>query len=128
MKKLLTLTTLLCSLMFSSASFGEWTKVVKGDNGDDFYVDMERIRNHNGFRYYWVLTDKLEPSEYGTLSNKSYEQADCKQFRKKGLSVTYYHQSMGQDVDTTYTPKKSEWRFPRPDSVAEVVLKKVCEQ
>ena len=45
--------------MFSSASFADWTKVGENVSGDTFYVDLERIRKHGGFVYYWSMTDYI---------------------------------------------------------------------
>ena len=61
MKKLALLATLLFSVMFSSASYAEWTKVNADTRGNTFDVDFERIRKHY---------DKL------SLLKKRYEQ--CK--------------------------------------------------
>ena len=55
MKKLILLTTLLFSVMFSSSSYAEWRKI--GVNVDEItlYVDIERIRKHDGYVYWWKL-------------------------------------------------------------------------
>ena len=83
MKKLLLIFTLLFStLMFSTPSYGEWTKVSSTLNGaHTFYVDFDSIRKHGGYVYFWRLSDFLKPNKYGTLSDKSYNQGDCKLFR-----------------------------------------------
>ena len=49
MKTVLTIFTLLFTVMFSSASFAEWTKVGENDLGDQFYFDLERIRKHDEY-------------------------------------------------------------------------------
>jgi len=70
--------TFLLSLMFSSPSYSEWTKIGENDAGDAFYVDFERIRKRDGFVYWWELADYLKPTKYGDLSGKAYVQGDCK--------------------------------------------------
>ena len=71
MKKLLLIFTLLFStLMFSTPSYGEWTKVGANVRGTNFYVDFDRIRKHDGYVYFWTLNDYLKPTKRGTLSNK----------------------------------------------------------
>ena len=52
MKKLTLLTTLLFLVMFSSSSYAEWRKI--GVNVDEItlYVDIERIRKHDGYVYW----------------------------------------------------------------------------
>ena len=121
MRKLtLILTTLIFSVMFSpSTSFAGWTKVSENASGDTYYVDFERIKKHDGYVYYWYLTDYLKPTPGGNLSDKIYKQGDCKKFRSKWLSWSFYKEPMGRGNNT---PDK-EWRFP---SSYETVLKSVC--
>ena len=127
MKKLLTLTVILYSLIFSSVSFGEWTKVGESVVGGTLYVDFERIRIHNGYRYFWDLLDNLEPSKYGTLSTKTYRQADCKEFKMKYLQFVFYEQPMGEGSGESSTTDE-DWIYPVPNSMNEKIIKKVCDK
>jgi len=43
MKKLLTITILIFTVMLSSPSYAEWMKVEEGVGGHSFYVEFERI-------------------------------------------------------------------------------------
>ena len=130
MRKLtLILTTLIFSVMFSpSTSFAGWTKVSENVSGDTFYVDFERIKKHDGYVYFWRLTDFLKPDEDGDLSEKTYTQGDCKKFRYKNLSWSFHKGSMGggETGATSNTPDK-EWKYPQPDSPPETILKSVCQ-
>ena len=78
MKKLLLIFTLLFStLMFSTPSYAEWTKVGSTGNGaSNSYVDLERIRKHDGYVYFWELFDYGEPAKSGTLSGKAYKKGE----------------------------------------------------
>ena len=129
MKKLLLIFTLLFStLMFSTPSYSEWTKVSKSImGGGTFYVDLERIKKHGGYVYYWELVDYLKPSPRGTLSVKSYYEIDCKLFREKRLNASYHKEPMGRVTPSTSSnvPEKN-WQYPPPNSVAETILKRVC--
>jgi hypothetical protein len=130
MRKLtLILTTLIFfSVMFSpSTSFAEWTKVSE-NVGATFYVDFERIRKHDGYVYYWQLSDYLKPIEYGILSGKIYIQGDCKKFRYKYLSASFHKGPMGGGIvnETSNTPDK-DWNYHPPDSSGEIILKTVCQ-
>ena len=124
----LTFLTLIFTVMFSSTSYAEWKWVGENMDGDNFYVDFETIRKHDGYVYYWYLRDYLKPDEYGNWSAKLYLQGDCKLFRHKYLSDSYHTQPMGEGTPSTTdnTPDK-EWRYSPPDSVGEFVLKSVCE-
>lgn len=127
MKKLILIFTLLVStLMFSSPSYAEWTKV--SEYGDTFYVDFERIRKVDGYVYFWTLSDYLKPSESGTLSYKFYKQGDCKLFRYKDLTGISHKESFGGGTGDSYSPKNPEWSYPPPNSINESILKKVCSR
>ncbi len=126
MKKLTLLLTLTLSMLFSSTAFAEWTKVTSSVSGDDFYVDFDRIRKHEGYVYYWTLSNYLEPSTYGDLSDEKYRKGDCKLFRDQILSSLVYKQAMGKgDGDGPYNPS-SKWVYPKPNSILEIVLQSVC--
>jgi hypothetical protein len=129
MKSLLTILTLVFSVMFSSTSFAEWTEVATNTSGSTYYVDLERIRKHDGFIYYWRLSDHLKPTKYGDLSSKVYHQGDCKLFRFKYLSDSYYKGKMGTGDKTGGSNKPDkEWRYPSPNSTGEYILKLVCSR
>ena len=129
MKKLLLIFTLLFStLIFSSPSYGKWTKVDKVD-GTDIYVDFNNIRKHGGYIYWWVLSDWRKPIETGVVSSETYNQGDCKLFRFKYLSDTYYNGPMGggKPLSGSNTPDKN-WNYPIPNSAPDIVLQSVCSQ
>jgi hypothetical protein len=129
MKTLIIFLALTFSVMFSSSSYAGWTKVSENVNGRIFYVDFERIRKHDGYVYWWELSDYLKPSKYGDLSGRTYNQGDCKLFRHKVLSDSYYIEPMGRGTpsDSSNNPDK-EWKYPPPNSVAELTLKQVCNR
>jgi len=101
--------------------------VDKNAMGDTFYVDFDRIRKHDGYVYYWVLTDYLKPT-HGDLSGTVYQQGDCKLFRYKVLSASFYKQPMGRGSGDVSEPSKKfqGWRYPSPNKVDESILKSVC--
>ena len=132
MRYLLLISTLSTSLLFSAASWAEWTYVAEGVHGTKYYVDFERIRKVNGLVYYWSLSDYLEPidlkipSSNGTMSRKMYHKADCETMREMGLSVSRYKLPMAEGTATgTYTPHP-QWRYVQPDSSSETILEAVC--
>jgi hypothetical protein len=124
MKKLIILSTIIFSVMVSSPSFADWTKVGKSVDGGTFYVDFERIRKHGGDVYWWELVDFMKPDKMGDLSVKNYRQGDCKLFRFKQLSFLGYKEQMGQGTQKTYF--LLGWRYPSPNSVNEIILQRVC--
>ena len=128
MKSLTIFLALTFSVMFSSSSYAEWTKVSENVSGDTFYVDFERIRKVDGYVYYWVLNDYLKPNKFGTLSSKVYKQGDCKLFRYKTLSFSYHKEPMGGGTGDTSNDPDTEWTYPSPNSIGETVLKQVCNR
>ena len=130
MKKLLILTTLIFTVMFSSTSFAEWTKVSENMDRDTWYVDFERIRKVDGYVYFWRLSDYLKPTINGKLSGKLYLQGDCKLFRYKILSFSFHKEPMGGGTgDTGPIPIKHQgWNYPPPNSSNETILKSVCSR
>ena len=108
MKKLL---VLLFSLLISFNSYGEWTKINKSGIGTTFYIDIETIKEQNGYVYYWTMWDKLKPDKYGDKSYKFYHQGDCEPVRVKYLSYIYYKQPnllLLNNMDDSYSIFKSK--------------------
>ena len=127
MKKLI-LILLFSTVMFSSSSYAEWTKVSEDINGNVIYVDFERIRKHDGYVYYWYLTDNLKPLSNGTLSVKVYNQVDCKLFRFKYLSFSFHKEPMGVGTGEMLNEPDKEWTYLPPNSSGELTLKQVCNR
>ena len=126
MKKILISFTIIFSMMFTSVSFAEWTLVSTSVDGDELFVDFDRIRKNDGLVYFWMLTNFLEPDQYGTLSSQEYSKADCKLFRTQSLNATFYKlQNADGDGETDSTV--SDWRYHKPNTSGEAVLNSVCK-
>jgi len=93
--------------------------------GNTFYVDFERMRKHGGYVYFWSLTDNLKPTKHEVLSVKVFRQGDCRLFRYKVLSVSFYKEPMGGGNGNPFTPP-DKWEYAPPDSVSEDTLNSVC--
>ena len=126
MKTLLTIITLLFTVMFSSPSYAEWYKVAENTSGDEFYMDLERIRKHDGYVYAWFLYDYLKPRD-GILSVEIYMQVDCNLLRNKELKFSAYTEPMGSGTSKfTFTPQ-NDWDYPSPGSSIERMLNLICK-
>ena len=132
MKTLLLTSTLTLSLMFSSASSAEWTEMTTSHGGAvTWYLDLDRIRKHSGYVYYWTLQDYLKPDKYGDYSDMFHTEGDCKRLRKRSLSLTSYKQPMGGgkgEGNSSIAEGNQKWEYAEPDSVDETVLNRVCAQ
>ena len=127
MKNLLIIFMLLFStVFFSSPSYAEWTKVVEGASGNTCYVDFEKTRKHGGLIYYWYMSDYLTPETNGDLSAKEYRQSDCKFFRYKIISSSFYKEPMGGGISFPHPFFLIEdWKYPG-NSIDGTILKSVC--
>ena len=120
---------LLSMLMSPSASYAKWTIVSENISGSSFYVDFERTRKHDGYVYFWRLSNYSKPNSFGSLSGLVYFQADCKIFRVKYLSDTYFTGPMGTgEKNGGSSEPDKDWTYPKPGSSSEQVLEAVCSQ
>tara|TARA_B100001093_G_C26375564_1_gene820636 strand:- start:310 stop:687 length:378 start_codon:yes stop_codon:yes gene_type:complete len=112
--------------LFPSFSYAEWTEISKSNSGDTFYLDYETIRKHNGFIYWWEMSDYMKPLKDGYMSGNAYKEGDCKIFRYRYLTINLYSNSMGTGTSENVTFEDDEWTYPKPDTVAESMLKIIC--
>jgi len=114
-------------MFLSSPSYAEWTKVIESSTGYVHYVDFGRIREHDGYVYYWRLIDFIEP-QHASLSAKIYEQVDCSLLGHKFLSFHSYKLPMGEGSGKEESLNGTEdWDYPHPNSTSEVILTTVCD-
>jgi hypothetical protein len=125
MKKL---TILLFSILIPFSSYGEWTEVVESVSGDTYYMDIDTIKEHNGYAYWWKLGNYLEPSPSGTMSFIEYVQVDCAMNRYKTLSISYYKRHMGEGTAQTAPTSTldKEWEYRSPGTVGAAQLEHGC--
>ena len=110
----------------SSPSNAEWREITTNIVAT-LYIDFKRIRKVDEYVYYWTLQDYLRPNKFGHLSNKIYNQGDCKLFRYKNLSLSTHREPMGKGFGRRIDPKvMKSWIYPAPRSGDELILKTVC--
>ncbi len=120
--KLLTI----CLLLFTSQAFAGWTEVGKNSSGTIFYVDFDRTKEHNGYKYFYMLGDYLTPYN-NVLSTEYYIQLDCNKYRYRHISFIFYDQSMGKGngrVDN----EMMKWENITKGTMNYTVSKKVCDR
>jgi len=119
---------IICSLLFSSQVFAEWTKIAKSKSGMIAYLDYDRTKKHNGYVYYYMLGDHLKP-KYGYLSHENYYQGDCGSLRFKEINFVFYKQSMGKGPgDSVESANNKVWQSVKPNTMNAIILKEVCKQ
>ena len=123
MKKLL---ILLFSILISFNSYGEWKQItVSLDGQHTHYVNVDTIKENNGYVYFWKLIDYLKRNEWGDMSIMIYLQGDCGVTRHKILTFLPYDQPMGNGEFKQFDGD-GKWDYLLPNSVSEEVLNFVC--
>jgi hypothetical protein len=124
MKKL---TILLFSILISFSSYAKWTEITSSIDGDTHYMNTENIKEHNGYSYWWELTDYLIPTQFGDISTIKYVQVNCETSGQKALSLSYYKHNMGKGTaQTSPSAALGGWRYFQPDSVGGVMMEHGC--
>jgi len=105
--------------MFSINSYGEWTKVLPGNNAS-LYIDFKTLEEKDGFIYWWYM------DTWSTGSEKTYAQGDC---NLKGFKVNKrvrfsFPMGEGEGVEKDIV---SAWEYYEPNSGFDVLLSFICE-
>tara|TARA_E500000178_G_C16624973_1_gene575021 strand:- start:68 stop:478 length:411 start_codon:yes stop_codon:yes gene_type:complete len=112
----------------SKAESQVWTKVIQGNNGYDFFVDIKTIQNDKNIIFFWQLINYKKKDEYGDMSAKIYIKGNCKNFKFKWLKVAYHKLLMAEDE--VYAKKPSDivadWQLAIPNSTSYAVIDYVC--
>ena len=128
MKTLLTISTLIFIVMFSSTSWGEWTKVLEDGAGNTYYLDFERVRKDEEYIYVWSLLDRNKPNHVGYFSAQTYRQIDCTLSRFQVLRFSFHEAAMGRGNSRTLITRKPVWVYPTSNSSNEFTLKSACSR
>jgi len=126
MKKLVLFAALFIPVAISSSSFADWAKVGGNPTGNTFYVDFQKIRQADGYVYFWLLNDYAHQSEWGYLSSTAYVQGDCNLFRYKNLTWSIYKQPMGVGDNPVSIKPPDEWLYPSSNQSDKIILDVVC--
>lgn len=127
MKRLFFLLFLVLFNIQSTYCFAGWTKThLLGAEGETVYVNFADIKVHDGYVYFWRLSDYLRPDKYGDMSSQVYYQADCNLNRVKTLSYIFSKMNMGKGPLDQQASQIKEWKYPHTNSIALGVLKLVC--
>ena len=116
------------TVAFATPVFAEWTEATESVSGATYYIDYDTVKENNGYVYYWRLTDRLKPTEYGDLSTKTLTEIDCDIPRKfRFLSFVYYNQPMAGGNGDAQKASSDEWKYPSPNTVGDTLTNAACE-
>ena len=137
MKRLiLALVLVLISTNTLHAANFKWTKIeTTAEGGMTIYVDKKTVFRVGSYKYFWLLSDYLNPSEDPEKSVITYMMVNCSTYESRPLTFTGFSENMGKgeiemdivvpEVDISYF----EWtKWDTKETIHGVMLKKVCKQ
>lgn len=124
MKKLI---ILLFSILISFNSYGKWEELSLNKNGDMFYIDVDRIKEHKGYADYWGLRNAFEANKYGDMSSSLHYQADCVANRFRTLEFIFHKLPMGRGESTQEESEDKGWVYAPPKTTARLTLNYACD-
>lgn len=125
MKKLLTIFL----LSFSINGYCEW-KVIDSDKDGSGYIDPSTIKKSLNLVKVWEMIDYKTLQKNNGFTYKSLvslREYDCKDDRVRGLSITYFSDSMGNGKPVNQDNQTTEWVYLPPGSLGITKLKGLCK-
>lgn len=115
---------ILCSLLLlvAAPSWAAWTKMVE----IAFFVDSDTIRINGNLRHVLELQDLKAKDSGGELSRRIQVEYDCKEGRRRLLSLTAYAGPMATGNVLVNVNRTSEWDYITAGATASSTLKFVC--
>ena len=106
---------------------GKWVYLGNNSTGDNYYGEINTIRENDKSVYWWFLVDRMQPHQQGYISFRGYAEVDCKIKRSKTLQYVFYKESMGVTEIGRMTPTRG-WEYSTPDSIGYNMDLWVCSQ
>ena len=116
---------LLYLILTPQISFSQWSALTTSELGNSLFIDYERIKQANGYVYWWSLFDYLEPVN-GVFSAASYNEGDCDLLRFRTLQSVFYYQPMGRGRSFQSSSGITAWGYPPPESLVEISILAAC--
>ena len=122
MKKLL----IVGLLLVSSPAWAEWEKVFEDDNTTEYIDSPIRAPERNRTKV-WQMKNLKQRDEYGIMSIRTRFEYDCKEERRRILSMSSHSEPMagGKTIDRASDPVN--WQDMPPGTVGDKILKQVCD-
>ena len=137
MKRLiLSLVVILISTNTLHAANFKWTKIETTDEGEmTIYVDKKTVFRVGSYKYFWLLSDYLNPSEDPEKSVITYMMVNCSTYESRPITFTAFTENMGKgeiEMDVV-VPEEDisyfEWtKWDTKETIHGLMLKKVCKQ
>ena len=112
----------------SNIARAEWEPVAISGEGLTYYIDRTQIRKNNGFVYFWVLADYLEPQN-GSFSSKDYYKGICATNMITLQSIQWFLIPMAKgepDRVTNFERESDAWIEAQSGTLMGQTLNAVC--
>jgi len=98
MKRLiLALVLVLISTNTLHAANFKWTKIeTTAEGGMTIYVDKKTVFRVGSYKYFWLLSDYLNPSEDPEKSVITYMMVNCSKYESRPITFTTFSENMGK--------------------------------
>ncbi len=114
--------------LYTPHSFAEWEILTRDEAGTTtFYLDYSRIRENNGFVYYWSLIDMIEPRN-GFLSYEEYTKGICSTNMITNRSLRFFKGPMGTGEEEAFNYDDDKWTTMEEGMIGYTQLKEVCQR
>ena len=110
----------------------EW-KYIDSTYKSDTYVDFSRITTEGRYKTMWSLSDHKSPQISATgkqfKSDVTKHLIDCQASKKQFIVIYEYSEKMGMGglvFSANMQIQESEWRYPPPNSIGDVLINIAC--
>ena len=133
---ILVLVVILISTNTLHAANFKWTKIeTTNDDEMTVYVDKKTVFRVGSYKYFWLLSDYLNPSEDPEKSVITYMMVNCSTYESRPITFTGFSENMGKgeiEMDVV-VPEEDisffEWKkWDTKNSSHGFALKQVCKQ
>lgn len=111
--------------LVSAPAAAEWTFFQKNQNGTEFFVDFSTYKKTPARRA-WFLQNFASRDQFGNMSAKVLQEADCREDKYRGISWQFYKGQMGDGGLSSSDNTPGEWVYASPGSVGEEIIKFLC--
>jgi hypothetical protein len=123
---------LLSLVIYSNNTFAQWQRLSGGPSADyTQYIDMSLLKlTDDGKWRVWELMDyqipKISTTGKVIRSSKQYWEIDCKDFKHRVLSGSWFTGQMGSGESLGGPVRESEYEYIQPGSVGAYLATPLC--
>lgn len=106
----------------------EWVKAFIGNQGIEFYINLESLRVQKNTRIIKILINRSFPSEYGDLSSIIKRNVNCSELMFRDLEKNFFKESMGSGVVSRGSGiiSNPKWEYVHPGSSGGELIRLIC--